>query len=114
MEKCKTFISVPSSLKNDLLASVDFKPPSFTFNTDYFLYIISKIIHIPECNDKLRNLNKIPLYSKILRYEIGKNYKKYLTYLIDNGFLETDNHYVVSSPTTDGKCKNQGLLLLRP
>ena len=100
---------MPSSLKNDLLASVDFKPPSFTFNTDYFLYIISKIIHIPECNDKLRNLNKIPLYSKILRYEIGKNYKKYLTYLIDNGFLETDNHYVVSSPTTDGKCKCYGL-----
>ena len=109
MEICDLNISVPSSLKKDLIACLSIRKPNFIFNIDYFLYIISKIINIPEFNDKLRNLSKIPIYSKILRYEIGKNYKKYLTYLIENGFLETDNHYIVSTPVIDGKCKCYGL-----
>ena len=78
MEICDLNISVPSSLKKDLIACLSIRKPNFIFNIDYFLYIISKIINIPEFNDKLRNLSKIPIYSKILRYEIGKNYKKYI------------------------------------
>lgn len=102
-------IQVPIKAKSDIELLLKHKKPSFPCNVDYLLYIVGKLIQIPQFNSRLQNLNKIPLYSVILRYELGKNYKKYLDYLIDNKIIETDNHYVVSSPENEGKCKCYGL-----
>ena len=75
-------IQVPSKAKSDIEFLLKYKKPSFPCNSDYLLYIIGKLIQIPQYNAKLKNLNKVPLYSIILRYELGKNYRKYLDYLI--------------------------------
>ena len=109
MDTNPIIIQVPIQLKTDLLGLLLRNKPKFAFNIDYFLYVVGKIIQIPQYNSKLKNLNKIPLYSKILRYELGKNYRKYLDYMIDNNLIETDNHYIVSSPLINGKCKCYGL-----
>lgn len=105
MKSNQVVIKIPEKLKSELLIMLDTKPPSFPYNIDGFLYIVSKIVQIPMYNRKYEKLNKIPLYSRILRREIGKHYKRYLEYLIDNGYMETDNHYIVSSPESEGKCK---------
>jgi len=103
-------IQVPSKAKSDIEFLLKYKKPSFPCNVDYLLYIVGKLIQIPQYNSKLKNLHKVPLYSLILRYELGKNYKKYLDYLINNKVIETDNHYIVSSPEHEGKCKCYGLV----
>lgn len=105
MKQDQVIIKVPEKLKNEILIMLNINTPSFPYSIDGFLYIISKIIQMPMYNRKYEKLNKIPLYSKILRRELGKHYKRYLEYLIENGYLETDNHYIVSSPEQDGKCK---------
>lgn len=102
-------IQVPIKAKTDIEFLLKYKKPTFPCNVDYLLYIVGKLIQIPQFNAKLKNLNKVPMYSVILRYELGKNYKKYLDYLIDNKVIETDNHYIVSSPEHEGKCKCYGL-----
>lgn len=72
---------------------------------EYFVYFLAKITTIPLTNNKYKNLQKVPVSSVILRNEMGKNYKRYIEYLLEYGFIETDNHYVVGDDITDGKCK---------
>jgi len=105
----KVFIRVPQKAKQDLLNYLKMDNPDFSYNIDSFLYIISKLVEIPETNRKYQKLNKIPISSTILRYEIGKNYRKYLDYLLDHKLIDTDNHYIVSTPEREGKCKCYGL-----
>lgn len=61
---------------------------------DKLLYIIYKI-SLLQLNKKFKNLNKVPLYSKVLRYEIGPDYRLYLNFLLEFGFISTDNRYIV-------------------
>lgn len=105
MNNNQVIIKIPEKLKSEILIMLNIKPPSFPYSVDGFLYIVSKIVQIPMYNRKYEKLKKIPLYSKILRKELGKHYKRYLEYLIENGYIETDNHYIVSSPENEGKCK---------
>ena len=95
MSNSNFIIHVPVKAKTDIEFLLKYKKPAFPCNADYLLYIVGKLIQIPQFNSKLKNLNKIPLYSIILRYELGKNYRKYLDYLIDNKVIESDNHYIV-------------------
>lgn len=109
MMSSRIYIQVPSKVITDIRYLLKMKKPTFPCNEDYLFYIVSKIVQIPQYNAKLRNLRKVPLYSLILRYELGKNYKKYLDYLLEHKVIETDNHYVVSTPEKEGKCKCYGL-----
>lgn len=102
-------IQIPENAKADLLKKLSTNVPSFPYKIDAFLYIINKIIQIPLYNRRFKHLNMVPLSSIILRMEIGKHYKRYIEYLITHKFLDTDNHYIVSSSERSGKCKCYGL-----
>lgn len=109
MRDSKVIIKIPEKAKRELLILLNIKKPDFPYNVDGFLYIISKIVNMPIYNRKYERLKKVPLYSKILRKELGKHYKRYLEYLMDHKFIDTDNHYIVSSHDQEGKCKCYGL-----
>lgn len=102
-------IQIPEKVKSTLLKKLTVDVPSFPYHIDSFLYIFSKIVQMPMYNNRFKHLNMVPLSSIILRSEIGKHYKRYLEYLIAHNFIDTDNHYIVSSPERDGKCKCYGL-----
>jgi len=103
-------INIPKELKSDLLVCLKYNPPDFKFkyNVDYFLYIVSKITVLYSYN-KFKNLQKVPISSEILRAELGKHYKRYLEYLLEFKFINTDNYYVVGDRDNEGKCKCYGL-----
>lgn len=109
MKEPKVKIKVPDNLKKDLINIVSRQNIMFPYNIDGFLYVVNKIVQLSLNNRKYQRLKKVPLYSKILRRELGKHYKRYLEFLIENGFIETDDHYVVSSDEAEGKCKCYGL-----
>lgn len=75
-------------------------PPKFTYDKDYFWYILSLFVSIPETMIKMdkEKYKKyltdgyIPLYSPSLQQKI-QNYRLYLNYLIDVGIIESDNIY---------------------
>jgi len=102
----KKAIEIPESFLKDLKICLDLHPPEFSFkyDLDHFLYIASKIIHIKTFK-KFSNLKKVPISSVVLRFEIGKHYRRYLEYLLKYKFIETDNHYIVKSEDREGKCK---------
>ena len=98
---------LPSTLLNAVRLKLEVSPPCGTepLHLDYFVYFLSKIASIPITNNKYKNLQKVPISSVILRNEMGKNYKRYVEYLIEHKFVETDNYYIVGDTVTEGKCK---------
>lgn len=103
-------IRIPQETKNSLIRCLTLYNPNFGFkyHIDSFLYIIHTIRNISTYK-KFKNLQKVPIYSKIIRYDIGKHYKKYLEYLLKHKFITTDNHYIVGEGGKKGKCKCYGI-----
>jgi len=99
-------IEVPKTYLRDLKLCLDLNKPNFTFkyNFDYFVYIADKILHIKGFK-KFENLNKVPISSIVLRFELGKHYKRYLEYLVKYKFIEIDDKYTVGKQGRMGKCK---------
>jgi hypothetical protein len=85
-------VKIPVGIKEDLKIILLQNPPSFNYIFDNFVFILSKIFMIPARSTKYRT-RLVPIYSKIIKSEIGDNYKKYLKWLTDNNFLISDNWY---------------------
>lgn len=84
---------LPSNLNLELLLTQN--PPQFKYQIDCFKYIIGLITEIPAYNkDVLDNGNFVPINAKMLQHKV-RDYNKYLSYLVENGILETDKHYIV-------------------
>lgn len=105
--KMELTMVLPIGLKESFDHHMFHKPPKFgvKIHVDNFYYILAKIYGIANSKAKFKNLDKVPVSSTILMHEIGRHYRKYLDYLIESGFIETDNHYVVTSDVKSGKCK---------
>jgi len=101
-------VKIPEFFMENLKKCLKLHSPNFKFkyDIDYFAYISNRIIHIKSFK-KFTNLNKIPISSIVLRYEMGRHYKRYFEYLIKYKFIETDNQYYVTdeSKGREGKCK---------
>lgn len=106
----KITIKIPDGIVNDIDLCLSEHPPKFKYIRDNFLYLVGKIFYIPTHNPDLQGMRLIPIYSKIIREEIGIDYKKYFEYLLNWEFLITDNYYVPSklNPAGWGKCKCYG------
>lgn len=102
---------IPSNIEANIVAKLQYDPPSWVKKSkvDKFLYVVSKIITLSSTNRKYSKLKLVPISSVVLRYELGKHYKKYLDWMIKHKFIETDNHYIVGSDEREGKCKCFGL-----
>lgn len=98
---------LPVSLIEKLRVSLEISPPTcdVKLHLDYFIYFLSKVATIPITNNKFKNLRKVPVSSVILLNEMGKNYKRYIEYLILHKFIQCDNHYIVGDKVVSGKCK---------
>lgn len=75
----------------------DYPPAQYIsqFNPDHALYILSQITLVPIRNKTLADSLKdgfVPLYSVLLQRYVHQ-YKKYLTYFIDTGVIETDGKF---------------------
>ena len=75
-----------------VLSTLTFK--DFLVKIDKCIYLINKINNLQELK-KFKLLDKVPLYSKILRYELGPDYREYLNLLLNNDIITTDNYYRV-------------------
>jgi hypothetical protein len=68
--------------------------PDFKFEIDNFKYLLSLIYEIPSYDRESKDQQEFTsLYGRYLQKKVH-GYKKYLTYLIENGVLETDGHYI--------------------
>ena len=103
-------IKIPREMKRNLLRCLELHNPNFIkkYHIDSFLHIIHTIRNLSS-HKKFKNLQKVPIYSKILRFELGKNYRRYIDYLLKYKFITTDNHYIVGHGTKPGKCKCYGI-----
>ncbi len=83
---------IPENLDLDLL--IEQNPPAIPgFKKEILVEFISLLYEIPSKRKKLDYKDGyVPLYSPILK-RISRNYKLYMTYLIDTGILESDNLY---------------------
>jgi len=106
----KFFINVPEGFVSDLNFCLKHHPPkfSFSYNFDYFLYIIDKIINLYSYHI-FKNLKMVPLSSIVINAELGKHYRRYIDDLLKYKFIITDNQYIVGSKDQPGKCKCYGL-----
>jgi hypothetical protein len=104
-------LKIPKGITENLEAQLKWDPPSWLkrYDKEKFLYIISKIVSLSTGNRKYNSLRLVPLSSIVLRYELGKHYRKFIDWLLDHKFIETDNHYIVGNDERDGKCKCYGL-----
>ncbi|MCK9422908.1 MAG: hypothetical protein M0Q38_09935 [Bacteroidales bacterium] len=86
-------ILVPQCL--DIGKILQENPPVFSYHKDHFLYILHQITEIP-ANDKhvINNEGFVPIKVRYLQ-NCFRNYKLYLTYLIQYRILETDNHFII-------------------
>jgi len=84
---------IPHNL--DLTSLIYDKPPTFrNFKRDKLRYIIHLIYGIPQFKKDLLLEDFIPINAQKLQAKIGKNYKDYLNYLIDDlKIVECNNHY---------------------
>ena len=84
---------IPRNLDVDKFLSDN--PPSFEYQRDYFVYIISLIFSIPAHNkdfDLVKSNGFVPISSAILQSKIHE-YKDYMKYLLDNNIFVTDGKY---------------------
>ncbi|MCD4737452.1 MAG: hypothetical protein K8R53_15520 [Bacteroidales bacterium] len=90
----KKLLFIPENL--DVYELIKEHPPSFAnFKLNHLLHIISFVSTIPYFNRTVKiNDGFVPLWAKKMKRHGINNYKKYLTYLLDNGILETDNHFL--------------------
>lgn len=104
-------MKVPEGIVENIAATLRWRPPSWMKKPclDKFVYIIQKITSLSFNNRKYKRLRMVPISSIVLRYELGKHYRRYLDWLIDNKFIVSDNHYVVGSHEKEGKCKCYGI-----
>lgn len=100
-------VFLPSGLKESFDNYMLFNPPDFKFKSyvDHFYYIFAKIYGVANGKPRFKNLDKVPISSTILMNELGRHYKRYIDYLLEGGFIDTDNHYIVSDKNVVGKCK---------
>lgn len=84
-------IYLPINLKlKDLLKA---KPPSFKYHIDCFKYILDTIIQRGIKYNASKQGYFVELNAVLLQRRIH-NYKSYLSYLLDNQVIETDNQYI--------------------
>lgn len=103
-------VKLPDGVLTELDSCLKEHPPTFTYDRDNFIYFLGKIFYIPQYNPDLKGMRLVPIYSKIVREELGRNYKKYIEYLLNWEFLVTDNYYIPAklNPEGWGKCKCYG------
>lgn len=80
----------------------------FNYNIDNFYWLIDKIINPKSNTFKSTDINGftfVTLCSEYLRKWIGKDYKVYINYLINNGILLANNKYDIN------KCKQYHLFI---
>jgi hypothetical protein len=92
---------VPENFNIDEL--INENPPDFSYHKDKFNYIAHLITDIPSKRKGNNNEGDeiwgkddypyTPLYAPLLQSKI-QNYKKHLTYLMNNNVLESDNWYI--------------------
>lgn len=69
-------------------------PPNFVYQRDCFVYILHVITSIPTRNwDLIDNDGYTAVNRKVLQRRIHE-YKPYITYLIRNGVIEENRHYI--------------------
>ncbi|BAV06172.1 hypothetical protein SAMN05421788_106235 [Filimonas lacunae] len=85
------FTYIPKRLDLEVLLKEN--KPSFKYHIDNFKYIIGTIIRLKCRNKDYLKAEYIPLNAKILQKKI-RAYNQYLSYLIENNVIETDNHYI--------------------
>ena len=104
-------LKVPDGITESIRAMLEWKPPVWLSkcSNEKFLYIISKIVSLSSGNRKYSRLKMVPVSSVVLRYELGKHYRRYLDWLIEHKFLISDNHYIVGTSEREGKCKCYGI-----
>jgi len=69
-------------------------PPDFKYHKDYFVYILHLINDILTKHED-KDYDSAPLYSSLLKARIGNDYRKYLTYLVENNILVENTQYIV-------------------
>lgn len=92
MENKHFYWEIPSSV--DLDAFLLKYPPKFEYNIDKFYYIIEYLCKGMDLDDLDESAGFINLNAKILQSKIH-DYKKYLTHLLEHGFIRTDLKYIV-------------------
>lgn len=70
-------------------------PPDFSYHKDYFAYILHLISALPSRNWELIDRKGFTLIGKSWLQKRIHGYKKYVDYLVSNGILEENRHYVV-------------------
>jgi hypothetical protein len=69
-------------------------PPSFPYQCDNFIHVLSLLTEIPSKKKELLNgEGYVPLNSTILKTRVH-NYSQYINYLLEAGIIETDNYYI--------------------
>ncbi|GAA4289848.1 hypothetical protein [Aestuariibaculum suncheonense] len=85
-------VVMPKSLS--LEALVDARPPKISgFKVDKLKYIINLILKASQYDKDLLLEEFQPVSSRSLK--VIRNYRKYIDYLIDEGVIETNEHYIV-------------------
>lgn len=77
----------------DLVGYLAKYPPSFSFKTDHFYYIIEYLSMGMERDDVDKNEGYVNINAQKLQSKIH-NYKQYLDHLLKHNFILTDGHYV--------------------
>ena len=79
----------------DLQKLLSENPPPFKYHLDHFVYLCSLLYELPaKKKDIITKKGYIPLHAHLLK-RVNNNYKKYFTYLIEQGVIECDNSYIV-------------------
>lgn len=88
----RNIVFVPE--KVDIGAITAFNPPDFPFKIDKFNKIMHSLCVIPAFNKQYQKFSFIPLNTKVLKQSV-RDYKPYLSYLIENGIIESNESYEV-------------------
>ena len=87
----KTHWLIPSNL--DLHSILSGNPPAFKYKVDHFYFIIDYLSRAMDFID-LKEGEFIPINAQYLQ-KYNKNYLQYLSPLVQQGVLITNNHYIV-------------------
>ncbi len=83
---------IPRNVNIDRILS--FNPPNFNYHKDCFVYIMHIISSIPTRDWDLIDRNGFTAINKVILQRRIHEYKLYISYLVSNGILEENRHYV--------------------
>lgn len=111
-------IYVPEKVLQKFEVILKNNQPNFKYNTNNFYIILHLIGDIPNYNKKIdinANNGYTSLNSTFLQSNLGiRNYNEYLDYLVENGILETDNHYIPKTKSKGFKYPNELNSFIKP